>query len=175
MTFNANGGTSDSATAAFTYGSTTPLKLPRATRANYVFDNWYSSAVGGYLIGAAGANFTPTSSFTIYAHWIQASLEGLGDSVKIAEVTVLAGSSSSFSAGSQGSTATVEYTADSLPDGTVITAYVQKSTTRASSVIRSDYNYVLSIVVAWLAPDGTVPDTAVGKPIVVTVTNKNIS
>jgi len=174
VTFNANGGTSDSATAAFTYGSTTPLKLPRATRANYVFDNWYSSAVGGYLVGAAGANFTPTSSVTIYAHWIQASLEGLGDSVKIAEVTVLAGSSSSFSAGSQGSTASVEYTADSLPDGTVITAYVQKSTARASSIIDPDYNYVLSIVVAWLAPDGTVPDTAVGKPIVVTVTNKDI-
>jgi uncharacterized repeat protein (TIGR02543 family) len=174
VTFNANGGTSESATAAFTYGSTTPLILPRATRANYVFDNWYSSAVGGYLIGAGGANFTPTGSVTIYAHWIQASLEGLGDSVKIAEVTVLAGSSSSFSAGSQGSTASVEYTADSLPNGTVITAYVQKSTTRASSVIRSDYNYVLSIVVAWLAPDGTVPDTADGKPIVVTVTNKDI-
>ena len=175
VTFNANGGTSESATAAFTYGSTTPLVLPRATRANYVFDNWYSSAVGGYLIGAGGANFTPTGSVTIYAHWIQASLEGLGDSVKIAEVTVLAGSSSSFSAGSQGSTASVEYTADSLPDGTVITAYVQKTTSRASSIIDSDYNYVLSIVVAWLAPDGTVPDTAVGKPIVVTVTNQNIT
>jgi hypothetical protein len=175
VTFNANGGTSDSATAAFTYGSTTPLILPRATRANYVFDNWYSSAVGGYLIGAAGANYTPTGTVTIHAHWIQASLEGLGDSVKIAEVTVLAGSSSSFSAGSQGSTASVEYTADSLPDGTVITAYVQKTTTRASSIIDSDYNYVLSIVVAWVAPNGTVPDTAVGKPIVVTVTNKNIT
>ena len=175
VTFNANGGTSESATAAFTYGSTTPLVLPRATRVNYVFDNWYSSASGGYLIGAGGGNFTPTGSVTIYAHWIQASLEGLGDAVKIAEVTVLAGSSSSFSAGSQGSTASVEYTADSLPDGTVITAYVQKTTSRVSSIIDSGYNYVLSIVVAWLAPDGTVPDTAVGKPIVVTVTNQNIT
>jgi len=175
VTYNANGGTSESATASFTYGSTTPLILPRATRSNYVFDNWYSSAVGGYVIGAAGANFSPTGSTTIYAHWIQASLEGLGDSVKIAEVTVLAGSNSSFSAGSQGSTASVEYTADSLPNGTVITAYVQKTTTRASSIIDPDYNYVLSIVVAWMAPDGTVPDTAVGKPIVVTVTNPNIT
>jgi uncharacterized repeat protein (TIGR02543 family) len=175
VTFNSNGGTSDSATAAFTYGSTTPLKLPRATRANYVFDNWYSSAVGGYLIGAAGANFTPTSSVTIYAHWIQASLEGLGDAVKIAEVTVLAGSNSSFSAGSQGSTASVAYTADSLPDGTLITTYVQKTTTRASTIIDPDYSYVLSIVVAWVAPDGTVPDTAVGKPIVVSITNSQIT
>ena len=175
VTYNPNGGSSATPTASFTYGSTTPLVLPRPTRTNYVFDNWYSSAVGGYLIGAAGGNFTPSSSVTIYAHWIQASLEGLGDATKIAEVTVLAGSNSSFSAGSQGSTASVEYTADSLPTGTLITAYVQKATTRASSLIDPDYNYVLSIVVAWVAPDGTVPDTAVGKPIVVTITNSQIT
>jgi uncharacterized repeat protein (TIGR02543 family) len=175
VTYNPNLGSVTTPTASFTYGSTTPLVLPRPTRTNYVFDNWYSSAVGGYLIGAADANFTPTSSVTIYAHWIQASLEGLGEATKIAEVTVLTGSNSSFSAGSQGSTASVEYTADSLPAGTVITAYVQKTTTRASSIIDPDYNYVLSIIVAWVAPDGTVPDTAVGKPIVVTITNSQIT
>jgi hypothetical protein len=102
-------------------------------------------------------------------------LEGLGQATKIAEVTVLAGSSSSFSAGSQGSTASVEYTADSLPHGTVITAYVQTTSNRASSLIDANYNYVLSIIVAWVAPDGTVPDTAVGKPIVVTITNSQIT
>jgi hypothetical protein len=48
----------------------------------------------------------------------------------------------------------------------------RRSTTRASTIIDPDYSYVLSIVVAWVAPDGTVPDTAVGKPIVVTITNK---
>jgi uncharacterized repeat protein (TIGR02543 family) len=175
VTYNPNGGTSTTPTASFTYGSTTPLVLPRPTRANYVFDNWYSAAVGGYLIGAADSNFTPTGSVTIYAHWIQASLEGLGQATKIAEVTVLTGSSSSFSAGSQGSTASVEYTADSLPNGTVITAYVQTTSNRASSLIDANYNYVLSIVVAWVAPDGAVPDTAVGKPIVVTITNSQIT
>jgi uncharacterized repeat protein (TIGR02543 family) len=175
VTYNPNGGTSATPTASFTYGSTTPLILPRPTRANYVFDNWYSAAVGGYLIGEAGGNFTPTGSVTIYAHWIQASLEGLGQATKIAEVTVLAGSNSSFSAGSQGSTASVEYTADSLPNGTVITAYVQNTSNRASSLIDANYNYVLSIIVAWVAPDGTVPDTAVGKPIVVTITNSQIT
>jgi uncharacterized repeat protein (TIGR02543 family) len=175
VTYNANGGTVATPTASFTYGSTTPLVLPRPTRANYVFDNWYSSAVGGYLIGVADANFTPTGSITLHAHWIQASLEGMGEAIKIAEVTVLAGSNTSFSAGSQGSTASVEYTADSLPHGTVITAYVQKSTNRAASIIDPDFNYVLSIVVAWVAPDGTVPDTAVGKPIVLTITNNQIT
>ena len=175
VTYNANGGTSQTASAEFTYGSTTPLQLPSATRSNYVFSGWYSAAVGGFSIGSAGANFTPSGTVTIYARWIQASLEGLGDAVKIAEMTVIAGSSSSFTAGSNGSSATVEYTADSLPTQTVITAYVQNQTDRASSLINSSFNYVLSIVVAWVAPDGTVPDTAPSKPIVVTITNNEIT
>jgi uncharacterized repeat protein (TIGR02543 family) len=175
VTYNANGGTSQTASAEFTYGSTTPLQLPSASRSNYVFSGWYSAAVGGFSIGSAGANFTPSGTVTIYARWIQASLEGLGDAVKIAEMTVIAGSSSSFTAGSNGSSATVEYTADSLPAQTVITAYVQNQTDRASSLINSSFNYVLSIVVAWVAPDGTVPDTAPSKPIVVTITNNEIT
>ena len=175
VTYDANGGSITTPTASFTYGSTSPLILPRPTRSNYVFLNWYSAAVGGFLIGAAGAEFTPSGSTTIYAQWIQASLDGLGEAIKIAEVTVLDGNNSSFSAGSRGSTATVEYTADSLPHGTTISAYVQKSTDRASSLIDVDYSYVLSIVVSWVAPDGTVPDTAPGKPIVVTITNSQIT
>ena len=90
-------------------------------------------------------------------------------------MTVVAGSSSSFTAGSNGSSATVNYTADSLPASTVITAYVQKQTDRASSVISSSFNFVLSIVVAWVAPDGAVPDTDPDKPIVVSITNKDIT
>jgi uncharacterized repeat protein (TIGR02543 family) len=175
VTFDGNGGTSDSATAKFIYGSTTPVRLPAASRSNYVFNGWYSAASGGYLIGAAGANFTPTGSVRIFAHWTQASLEGLGEAVKIAEVTVLAGNNSSFTAGSQGSTASVTYTADSLPNGTIISAYVQKSTERASSLLDPSSNYILSMVVAWVAPDGTVPNTADGKPIVITITNSGIT
>ena len=175
VTYNANGGTSETATATFIYGSTTPLRLPSASRANYVFSGWYSAADGGFSIGSAGADFTPTGTVTIYAHWIQGSLDGLGDAVKIAEMTVIDGSSSSFTAGSNGSSATVEYTADSLPHQTVITAYVQNQTDRASSLINSSFSYVLSIVVAWVAPDGTVPDTHPAKPVVVSITNKDIT
>jgi uncharacterized repeat protein (TIGR02543 family) len=175
VTYNGNGGTADTSTAPFTYGSTTPLVLPSATRSHYFFDGWYSAATGGYLIGLAGASFSPSGSVTLYAHWTQASLQGLGQATKIAEVTVLAGNNSSFTAGSQGSSATVSYTADSLPSGTVITAYVQSSTERASSLIDPNSNYILSMVVAWVAPDGTVPDTAPGKPILVTISNTGIT
>jgi len=175
VTFNANGGTSDSATASFTYGSTAPLALPSATRSDYIFAGWYSAASGGYFIGGTGSNYTPSNTVTLYAHWTQASLDGLGDAVKIAEVTVIAGNSSSFTAGSQGSSATVSYTADSLPNGTVISAYVQASTARAASLIDPNSNYILSMVVAWVAPDGTVPNTAPGKPIVMTISNVGIT
>jgi uncharacterized repeat protein (TIGR02543 family) len=174
VTYNGNGGTSDTPTATMTNGSTTPLILPAASRSNYVFSGWYSSAVGGYSIGLAGGNYLPTSTVTIYAHWIQASLEGLGVAIKIAEVTVHTGFDNSFSAGGNGSSATVNYTADSLPDGTVITAYVQGSTERASSLIDSSFSFILSMVVAWVAPNGTVPNTADGKPIVMTITNDGI-
>jgi uncharacterized repeat protein (TIGR02543 family) len=174
-TYNGNGGVADTATASVTAGSTTSLILPSASRTNYVFDGWYSAAVGGYLIGLAGANFLPTASTTIFAHWIQASLVGLGVATKIAEVTVNNTSGNTFTAGSGGSTATVNYTANSLPNGSVITAYVQGSSERAASLIDPTSNYLLSLVVAWVAPDGTVPDTAPDKPIVVTITNDAIT
>jgi uncharacterized repeat protein (TIGR02543 family) len=175
VTFVGNGGNSETSTAMRTYGSTTPILLPSATRSNYFFDGWYSSATGGYLIGAVGSGFTPASSLSIYAHWTQASLQGLGAATKIAEVTVIAGNDSSFTAGSRGSSATVAYTADSLPAGTVITAYVQSSTDRASSLIDPNASYILSMVVAWVAPDGTVPDTTLGNPILVTIANNGIT
>jgi hypothetical protein len=34
---------------------------------------------------------------------------------------------------------------------------------------------VLSLIIAWVAPDGTVPDTAPGKPIIMTVINSSIT
>ncbi len=174
ISYDGNGGNSDTTSASMTYGSTTALILPSASRSNYVFAGWYSAATGGYLIGNAGDAYIPSASGTLYAHWTQASLVGLGEAVKIAEVTVAAGRGASFTAGSQGSSATVSYTSDSLPNGTVISAYVQDSTARAASLIDPNSNYILSMVVAWVAPDGTVPNTADGKPIVVTISNSGI-
>ena len=125
--YNGNGGVADTATASVTAVSTEPLILPSASRTNYVFDGWYSAAVGGYLIGLAGANFLPTASTTIFAHWIQASLVGLGVATKIAEITVDNTLGNTFTAGSGGSTATVNYTANRLPNGSVITCLLYTS------------------------------------------------
>ena len=175
ITYDGNGGTATENSASMTFGSTTPIVLPNAGRLNYVFNGWYSAARGGYLLGVAGATFVPTTSITAYAQWIQGSLAGMGPATQIAQATVQAGYDLSFTAGSNGSTATVSYKADSLPDGTVITAFVENSTTRVTPLLATRAEPILTLILSWVAPDGTVPNTATGKPIVMTITNSNIT
>ena len=158
-----------------TFGSQTPIVLPPAGRLNYVFNGWYSAARGGYLLGVAGATFVPTASLTAYAQWVQGSLAGMGPATQIAQVTVRDGYDASFTAGSNGSTATVSYKADSLPNGTVITAFVEDSPARVTPLLSRRAEPILTLILSWVAPDGTVPDTAPGKPIVMTITNANIT
>jgi len=175
VTFDANHGSASQASANMTYGSPTPIVLPTATRLNYVFNGWYSDPNAGYLIGAGGANYSPTASLTAYAHWIQGSLNGMGAATQIAQLIVHNGIASSFTAGSNGSTVTVNYPADGLPDGTVITAYIEESTARVTPLLGRTANSILSLIIAWVAPDGTVPNTATGKPITMTVFNSGIT
>jgi hypothetical protein len=99
----------------------------------------------------------------------------MGPATLIAQLTVRDGLDTGFTAGSNGSKATVAYTAGALPDGTVITAYLEDSTTRVSSLLQTTATPILSLVIAWVAPDGTVPDTVAGKPIVMTVANSSIT
>ena len=175
VTYNGNSGTAGRATDSINYNSQTPIVLPSASRTNYVFNGWYSQASGGYLLGEAGANFLPTASITAYAKWVQGSLSGMGPATLIAQITVRDGIDTGFTAGSNGSTATVSYTAGALPDGTVITAYLENSTTRVTSLLQTPAAPILSLIIAWVAPDGTVPDTVAGKPILMTVKNSSIT
>jgi uncharacterized repeat protein (TIGR02543 family) len=175
VTYNGNSGTAGRATDSINYNSQTPIVLPSASRTNYVFSGWYSQASGGYLLGEAGVNFLPTGSVTAYARWVQGSLSGMGPSTLIAQITVRDGIDTGFTAGSNGSTATVSYTAGALPDGTVITAYLENSTTRVTSLLQTPATPILSLILAWVAPDGTVPDTVAGKPIIMTVSNSSIT
>jgi uncharacterized repeat protein (TIGR02543 family) len=175
VTYNGNRGTAGRASDSVTYNTQTQIVLPSATRANYVFKGWYSQATGGYLLGEAGANYLPISSITAYAQWVQGSLSGMGPATLIAQLTVRDGIDSGFNAGSNGSTATVTYPAGALPDGTVITAYLEESVTRVTSLLQTPATPILSLIIAWVAPDGTVPDTDPAKPIVMTVTNSSIT
>jgi len=173
ITYNANGGTVGTASATYTPGGSA-LVLPAPTRTSYMLDGWYSSSSLATKIGDAGDNYTPTDTRSVYAKWVQKSLFGMGANTKIGTITTVDGVGNTYSASSSGSTVQVSYPADALPAGTVIDIYLLSDTTRADSLLPGDKSFVLNIVTAWLAADGTVPDTAAGKPITVTLTDSAI-
>jgi uncharacterized repeat protein (TIGR02543 family) len=172
-TYNGNGGTVDTSTVTYTYGDPA-IALRTPSRTSYQFNGWYTLANGGVRIGGAGESITPTSTQTLYAQWTQLSLVGLGNATIINSNTTSAGVGTSFSATSSGTTVSVTYIADALPAGTVIDAYLLPNNTRAAGLIPDANKLLLTLVVAWKATDGTVPTTAAGSPITVTITNSAI-
>jgi len=172
-TYNGNGGSVDTSTVVYTYGDAN-ISLRTPTRTSYQFDGWYTAETGGSRIGGAGDSHTPTVTRTLYGQWTQLSLVGLGSATKINSNTTSAGVGTSFSASSGGTNVTVTYIADALPAGTVIDAYLLANTTRAAGLISDSSNLLLSLIVAWKASDGTVPTTAAGSPISITITNSGI-
>jgi hypothetical protein len=174
ITYNANGGflASNSTTTAvdFVVGDTA-LTLPTPTRSNYRFLGWFTLQTNGVQVTGA---YTPTATATLWAHWIQNSLDGMGTSTKVLTITTLSGVGNTYSANAGGGTIAIEYLADALPAGTVIDAYVLSDTSTATSLIGAGNDYVMSLVLAWVATDGTVPTTAAGKPITMTITNASI-
>lgn len=173
-TYNANGGTVGTASASVTNGSS--VVLPTPTRSNFVFEGWYTSASGGTLVGGAGASYQPASTKTVYARWTQASLYGLSPSVlsRVGTLTARTGSTQNFSSSNAISSVSASVPDGALPDGTVINFDLVGSFSRAQSVLTGTYSYLVSLVVSWLAPDGTVPDTPADKKISLTIQNNTI-
>jgi len=174
ITYNANGGSTGTASASVVNGAATTL--PTATRTSYEFNGWYSAASGGSLIGLANASYTPALSRTLYAQWTQLSLSGISPS-DLTYIGTLSASSSidaSFSGSNSGSSVSVSVPAGSLPNGTSVNLHLVGNFSRAQSLISSANNYIVSIVVSWMASDGTVPDTAAGKPVTVVISNSTI-
>ena len=173
ITYNANGGSvasSSTTTADFVVGDTA-LTLPTSTRANYTFTGWYTLQTNGTQVTGA---YTPTATATLWARWIQNSLYGMGTNTKILTITTLSGVGNTYSADAAGGTIAIKYIADALPVGTVIDAYVLSDTSTATSLIGSGNSYVMSLVLAWVATDGTVPTTVTDKAISMTITNSVI-
>jgi uncharacterized repeat protein (TIGR02543 family) len=174
VTYDGNGGTAASTSATIANGSA--ITLASATRTSYVFDGWFSASSGGSLIGLAGASFTPTLSRTLFARWTQLSLSGISPSA-LTYIGTLSASDSvtgSFSGSNSGSSVSVSVPAGALPAGTSVNLHLVGDFSRAQSVISNINNYVVSIVVSWVAPDGTVPDTASQKPVTVIISNSTI-
>ena len=156
ITYLPESGTATVSTETFTVGAS-PITLQLATRSGYKFNGWFTSKTGGTLIGAAGAQFTPTDTATVHAQWIQASLVGLSSPTSFGTIVATNGNDGGISATRSGTKAEIEYFADSLPDGTIITAYLQGNTVYAASQLTGVSNLLLSVVVAWKALDETVP------------------
>lgn len=67
VTFDANGGTTPTASKNVTYGSTYGT-LPTPTRDGYGFEGWYTSKTGGTRV-TSSTSVTITAAQTLYAHW----------------------------------------------------------------------------------------------------------
>jgi len=67
VTFNANGGTTPTASKTVTYASTYG-ELPTATRAGYTFNGWYTATSGGTQV-TASTTVSITAAQTLYAQW----------------------------------------------------------------------------------------------------------
>ena len=67
VTFNANGGSTPTASKTVTYNSTYGT-LPTPTRSGYAFNGWYTAASGGTKI-TADTKVTVTANQTLYAQW----------------------------------------------------------------------------------------------------------
>lgn len=67
VTFNANGGTTSTASKSVTYASTYGT-LPTPTRTGYTFNGWYTAASGGTKI-TDSSTVSITAAQTLYAQW----------------------------------------------------------------------------------------------------------
>jgi uncharacterized repeat protein (TIGR02543 family) len=172
-TYNANGGTvfgGPTSNVDFVVGDNA-LTLPTPTRANYTFTGWYTLQTNGVQVSGA---YTPTASSTLWARWVQNSLYGMGANTRLFSLTTFTGAGNTYSVSAAGGTVGIEYLADALPAGTVIDGYLLTDTSTATTLIGAQNNYVMSLVLAWVALDGTVPTTAANKAISMTITNSAI-
>jgi uncharacterized repeat protein (TIGR02543 family) len=67
VTYNANSGTVDPASASVDRGSA--VTLPTPSRSGYSFNGWFTASSGGTSVGGGSASYTPTKDITIYAQW----------------------------------------------------------------------------------------------------------
>jgi uncharacterized repeat protein (TIGR02543 family) len=171
VTFDPAGGTVSPVSATVPNGSA--VTLPTPTRTSYQFDGWFNESTTP-ATRITGPTFVPTSSRTIKAHWIQNSLYGVGAYTDFGSIVVSNGIGGSFSANNATSSVSVSYPINALPAGTILRGFLLTDPTSASGLIPVTHNPVLGMVIAWQAPDGTVPSTDTGTAISVTMTNDSI-
>ena len=172
VTYDSQGGSAVSTGSSVSGGSITSAPVV-PTRAGYVFTGWFTATSGGTAITFPYTH-SQTTSFTLYAQWSQASLYGLGSVSKIATITTTTNISNTFSVDTETSSVSLRYLANGLPADSVIDVYLVNDLSRARSLFAPAGGFVVSLVVAWLAADGSVPLMASGKPLSMTIANDTI-
>jgi uncharacterized repeat protein (TIGR02543 family) len=172
ITYDAGRGTVANSVVPVLNGGSTTLPLP--TRANFVFNGWHTANTGGTPLGVNGDSFTPTASQTVYARWIQSSLYGIADSLtRIGSVVTVDNIGNTFSGANSNSSVSISIPANAFVAGTTVNFDLVGNSSRAVGLLPG-VNYLVSIAVSWLTGDETVPDTAAGKPVTVTISNSTI-
>jgi uncharacterized repeat protein (TIGR02543 family) len=168
VTFTSNGGSSVS---SITYTGTALARPTNPTRENFVFEAWTDT--DGLDVAWP---LTPAGPITLEARWTQLSLYGLDPSSlsRFGSMTAQTGLAATFTGNNTDSSVSVTVPDGALPNGTVVNIDLVSDTSRAQRVITGPNNFIISFVVSWLATDGTVPRTASGKPISMTITNASI-
>jgi uncharacterized repeat protein (TIGR02543 family) len=156
ITLNPNRGSVSPASLSYQVGAA-GVGLPLPSRANYQFDGWFDETVTPQVLISRNA-YQPDQDKNLVAHWTQLSLVNLNNPTIFGSIRATTGLDGGMSATRSGTRVEIDYFANTLPDGTQINAYLQGSTTSASQVLTGEDNLLLSVVLAWVAPDGTVPD-----------------
>ena len=179
LSYDPKGGTVGSGLGTVSRGGS--VTLPTPVRDNFTFVGWFNAATGGTKLGDGGASFTPSASSTLFARWVQDSLYGVDLATLETASTYTASNSSStdvtLTHDPTGTSARVQIPSGALPNGTVVTVRYFKETDHQSGLISGDNTYFFALLVSWLSGTGdaaTVPDTAAGRPISVTLNNSNI-
>ena len=155
---------------------TTAVPLPLPTRSGFVFDGWFDAAQGGNFIGMAATGYSPTASISLYPHWTQLSLSGIAPADLNLLGTINASNfvDATYSATTNGSSVSISIPQGSLPNQTQVSVHLVGNFDRARALISQTNTYVMTMVISWIAPDGTVPPTDPNKPITMVISNNTI-
>jgi uncharacterized repeat protein (TIGR02543 family) len=173
ITYSPESGTVTTSFETFTVLSK-PANWQTPTRNSYVFDGWYTDTSYSTLRGLGGAVFTSNDTETVYAKWTQESIAGIPagdrtfvDSLGSSDITT---KTLTIESGSTGASIRVPSGAFAIP--TTISVYSLGNSNYAKSKIDATKEYVVNLIVAWVASDGTVP---VASPaLTMTITNPAI-
>jgi uncharacterized repeat protein (TIGR02543 family) len=149
-----------------------------ATSGNVATCSYIPTPLGSHTLSAL---FTPTNSTdyesataSVVISVLASSLSGLNpsDLTLLGSATSVANSSSGFTRTTADTTLTVSIPANSLPAGSTVNLYLDANSSSIQGLLGQS-NYLLNSILAWNAPDGSIPTASV--PISLTIANTGIN